>query len=61
MSYGRRNRKKTPPRLRLRNPRPYIRPRPRSEPLSGRARVVWYSIYAALILGGIAAILVARH
>ena len=61
MSYGRRNRKKTPPRLRLRNPRPYIRPRPRGEPVSRRERVFWYSIYAALILAGIAAILLARH
>jgi len=61
MSYGRRNRKSTPPRLRLRNPRPYVRPRPRGEPLAGRARLFWYSIYAALILAGVVAILLARH
>ena len=61
MSYGRRNRKKTPPRLRLRNPRPYIRPRPRGEPVRRRERVLWYSIYSALILAGIVVILLARH
>lgn len=61
MSYDRRHRKSTPPRLRLRNPRPYIRPRPRGEPLSGRARVVWYSIYTALILAGVVAIVLARR
>ena len=61
MSYGRRNRKKTPPRLRLRNPRPYIRPRPRGEPVSRRERVFWYSISAVLILAGVVAIVVAQH
>ena len=61
MSYGRRNRKTTPPRLRLRKPRPYVRPRPRGEPLTGRARVFWYSLYAALILAAILVIVLARH
>jgi hypothetical protein len=61
MAYGRRNRKTTPPRLRLRKPRPYIEPGPRSEPLAGRARVFWYSLYAVLIVGGIVLILLARH
>ena len=61
MSYRRRNRRTTPPRLRLRNPRPYIRPRPRGEPVSRRERLLWYSICAALILAGIAAIVLVRH
>ena len=61
MSYGRRNRKTTPPRLQLRRPRPYVEPRPRGERLAGHARLFWYSIYAVLIVGGIVLILLARH
>jgi len=61
MSYGRRNRKTTPPRLQLRRPRPYVEPRPRGERLAGRARVFWYSLYTVLIVGGLVLILLARR
>ena len=60
MSYGRRYRRKTPPRLRLRRPRPYIQPHPKGAPLSSRERVVWWSICAALIVGGILFIALTR-
>jgi hypothetical protein len=49
MSYGRRYRRKTPPRLRLRRPRPYIQPRPRGEPLARSERIVWWIVYGVLI------------
>ena len=61
MSYGRRYRRKTPPRFRLRKPRPYIRPRPKGAPLSSRAKLAWYGLYAALIAGGILLIVLTRH
>jgi len=61
MSYGRRFRRNTPPRLRLRKPRPYIRPRPKSPPLSPRARLAWGTLYALLIAGGILLIVLTRH
>lgn len=61
MSYGRRNRRKTPPRLRLRRPRPYIQPRPKSPPMSPRVRLAWWAVYATLIAGGILLIVLTRR
>ena len=61
MSYGRKFRRRTPPRLRLRKPRPYIRPRPRSPRLSSRERLFWWGLYAALIAAGIALIVLASR
>jgi hypothetical protein len=61
MSYGRRYRKSTPPRFRLRRPRPYIQPRPQQPPLSSRERLFWWALYGALIAGGIALIVLAAR
>jgi hypothetical protein len=61
MSYGRRFRRSTPPRLRLRKPRPYIRPRPKGPPLTRRARLAWGAVYAALVAAGILLIVLTRH
>jgi len=49
VSYRRRYRKKTPPRLRLRKPRPYIQPRPKGAPLPRREQIVWWIVYGVLI------------
>jgi hypothetical protein len=61
MSYGRRYRKRTPPRIRLRRPRPYIRPGPKGPRLSPRERLFWWTLYGVLIAGGIALIVLASR
>jgi hypothetical protein len=38
-----------------------VQPRPRGAPLSSRARLAWYSLYAALVAGGILLIVLTRH
>jgi hypothetical protein len=61
MSYGRKYRKRTPPRVRLRRPRPYIQPGPKGPRLSSRERRFWWILYGVLIVGGIALIVLASR
>jgi hypothetical protein len=61
MSYGRKFRRRTPPRLRLRRPRPYIQPGPKRPGPSGRERWFWFGLYAILIAAGVALIVLASR
>ena len=61
MSYGRKYRRKTPPRVRLRRPRPYVRPRPKGPRPSSRERLFWWLLYAVLIAGGVVLIVLAAR